>query len=155
MITNALDGKPLPVYGRGLNVRDWLYVEDHCKAIERVVSAGKPGETYNVSGRNEMRNIDIVNAVCDALDQIRPDPAGGRRRLIQFVQDRPGHDWRYAVDSSKIESELGWRPRETFETGLRKTVSWYLDHPAWIENIRKGKYQGERLGIVPGGGVSG
>jgi dTDP-glucose 4,6-dehydratase len=146
IILNALEGKPLPVYGRGENIRDWLYVEDHAAALMLVAQKGVVGESYNVGGRNERRNIEVVQTICDILDAVRPDPAGSHRRLITFVADRPGHDLRYAIDCSKIERELGWRPQETFETGLRKTVQWYLDNPAWWEAIRSGKYRGERLG---------
>ena len=146
IILNAIDGKPLPVYGRGQNIRDWLYVDDHAKALLLVARAGKIGECYNVGGRNEKRNIDVVNLICDILDEISPRAAGSYRELVMFVEDRPGHDQRYAIDCSKIERELGWRPTETFETGLRKTVRWYLENPAWWQAIRSGKYRGERLG---------
>ena len=146
IILNAIDGKPLPVYGRGQNIRDWLYVDDHAKALSLVARAGKIGECYNVGGRNEKRNIDVVNLICDILDEISPRAAGPYRELVMFVEDRPGHDQRYAIDCSKIERELGWRPTETFETGLRKTVRWYLENPAWWQAIRSGKYRGERLG---------
>ncbi|MDR0716702.1 MAG: dTDP-glucose 4,6-dehydratase [Azoarcus sp.] len=141
-IVNALAGRTLPVYGDGLNVRDWLYVGDHCRAIRDVLAQGRPGETYNIGGGNEMTNIDIVRAVCALLDELRPDPAGSRERLIAFVADRPGHDRRYAIDARKIGRELGWRPRETFESGLRKTVRWYLDHPEWVANVQSGAYRG-------------
>ncbi len=146
IILNAIDGKPLPVYGRGQNIRDWLYVDDHAKALLLVARAGKIGECYNVGGRNEKRNIDVVNLICDILDEIAPRANGSYRELVLFVEDRPGHDQRYAIDCSKIERELGWRPTETFETGLRKTVRWYLENPAWWQAIRSGKYRGERLG---------
>ncbi len=146
MIMNGLAGKPLPVYGKGLNVRDWLYVEDHARAIDLVVRRGRPGETYCVGGRNEWTNIDIVKLLCRVLDELRPDPAGPRTRLITYVADRPGHDLRYAIDAGRMERELGWLPRETFETGLRKTVQWYLDHRNWLDDIAKRKYQGQRLG---------
>jgi dTDP-glucose 4,6-dehydratase len=148
IILNAIEGKPLPVYGRGENIRDWLYVEDHAAALMLVARKGVVGESYNVGGRNERRNIDVVHTICDLLDELRPDPQGSYRRLITFVADRPGHDLRYAIDCSKIERDLGWRPQETFETGLRKTVQWYLDNPAWWEAIRSGKYRGERLGLA-------
>lgn len=141
MIVNALAGRPLPVYGDGLNVRDWLYVKDHCSAIRRVLAQGRLGETYNVGGWNEKRNIDIVHTVCALLDEMRPDPAGSYARLITFVQDRPGHDRRYAIDASKIENELGWRPAETFETGIRKTIAWYLENPGWVEHVQSGAYR--------------
>ncbi|MGJ0507557.1 MAG: dTDP-glucose 4,6-dehydratase [Methylocystis sp.] len=145
-ILNAIEGKPLPVYGRGENIRDWLYVEDHAAALILVARKGIVGESYNVGGRNEKRNIDVVHAICDILDELRPDAGGSYRRLITFVEDRPGHDLRYAIDCSKIERDLGWRPQQTFETGLRRTVQWYLDNPAWWQAIRSGKYRGERLG---------
>ena len=140
MILNALEGKPLPVYGDGKNVRDWLFVEDHCAAIRRVLEAGKPGETYNVGGNSERTNIDVVTTICDLVDEMRPTRIG-RRGLITYVQDRPGHDRRYAIDASKLASELGWKPAERFEEGLRKTVSWYLDHSDWIESVRTGAYR--------------
>lgn len=149
MIANALNGKPLPVYGKGANVRDWLYVEDHARAIDCIVRNGAIGETYNVGGHNEWKNLDIVHALCDILDELKPSGrVRGYRSLITFVADRPGHDLRYAIDAGKIERDLGWKPRETFDTGLRKTVQWYLDHPVWVERIRSGTYQGERLGIA-------
>lgn len=141
MIHNALAGKPLPVYGDGQNVRDWLYVEDHCRAIARVLEAGRPGETYNIGGRNEVKNIDVVHTVCDLLDELRPREDGNSYRAqIAFVADRPGHDRRYAIDARKIERELGWTPQETFATGLRKTVQWYLDNPQWVEHVTSGEY---------------
>jgi dTDP-glucose 4,6-dehydratase len=148
MILNALEGKPLPVYGRGENVRDWLFVDDHAAALMLVAREGVVGQSYNVGGRNEMKNIDVVHTICDILDELRPSPGGSYRNLITFVTDRPGHDLRYAIDCSKIERELGWLPRETFETGLRKTVQWYLDNAAWWQAIRSGKYRGERLGRI-------
>ncbi|MBV1703276.1 MAG: dTDP-glucose 4,6-dehydratase [Hyphomicrobiales bacterium] len=148
VILNALEGKPLPVYGRGDNVRDWLYVEDHAEALLEVVARGRVGESYNVGGRNERRNIDVVQAICDLVDELAPDAAGPRRRLISFVADRPGHDRRYAIDADRIAADLGWRPRETFETGLRKTVEWYLANRDWWEPIRSGTYRGERLGVA-------
>ena len=141
MIVNALAGKPLPVYGDGLNVRDWLYVGDHCSAIREVLARGRSGETYNIGGWNEMANIEIVRTVCGLLDALRPDPAGSRERLITHVTDRPGHDRRYAIDARKIERELGWRPAETFASGIRKTVEWYLDNPAWLANVQSGAYR--------------
>ena len=141
MIVNALTGKPLPVYGDGLNVRDWLYVGDHCSAIREVLARGRSGETYNIGGWNEMANIEIVRTVCGLLDALRPDPAGSRERLIAHVTDRPGHDRRYAIDARKIERELGWRPAETFASGIRKTVEWYLDNPAWRANVQSGAYR--------------
>jgi dTDP-glucose 4,6-dehydratase len=148
-ILNALEGKALPVYGRGENVRDWLYVEDHARALMLVAEKGRLGESYNVGGGSERRNIDVVRAICALLDEIAPDPRiGPRERLIAFVEDRPGHDLRYAIDASKIARELGWAPRESFETGLRKTVEWFLAHRGWWSRIRSGQYRGERLGIV-------
>lgn len=147
-ILNAIEGKPLPIYGRGENIRDWLFVEDHAAALMLVARKGAVGESYNVGGRNERTNIEVVNAICDILDELRPSAKGPYRNLITFVADRPGHDLRYAIDCSKIERDLGWRPTETFETGLRKTVLWYLDNPAWWQAIRSGKYRGERLGLT-------
>ena len=148
MICNCLEGNSLPVYGKGLNVRDWLYVEDHARAIDLIVRRGAPGSTYNVGGRNEWRNIDIVHLLCDTLEALRPSGrVGGYRSLISYVTDRPGHDLRYAIDADRIKDDLGWMPRETFESGLRKTVQWYLDNPGWIARIRNGSYRGERLGL--------
>jgi dTDP-glucose 4,6-dehydratase len=148
VILNALEGKPLPVYGTGANVRDWLFVEDHAAALLLVAEKGSPGETYNIGGNNERRNIDVVRAICALMDEMAPNPAlGSHENLITFVADRPGHDQRYAIDASKIERELGWTPAETFETGLRKTVRWYLDNRPWWERVRSGLYRGERLGI--------
>ncbi len=141
MIVNALAGKPLPIYGDGLNVRDWLYVTDHCSAIREVLARGRPGETYNVGGWNEKTNLDIVHTICGLLDELRPDAAGSYRRLVTHVTDRPGHDRRYAIDARKIERELGWRPAETFETGIRKTVQWYLEHAGWVANVQSGAYR--------------
>ncbi len=141
MILNALEGKPLPVYGDGGNVRDWLFVEDHCSAIRAVLDRGRAGETYNIGGNSERKNLEVVTAICDLVDELRPDAAlGPRRKLITFVADRPGHDRRYAIDASKISREIGWRPAEEFEGGLRKTVAWYLEHAAWIDNVRTGAY---------------
>lgn len=141
MIVNALAGKALPIYGDGRNVRDWLYVGDHCSAIREVLARGQLGETYNVGGWNEMANLDIVHTLCALLDELRPDAAGSYARLITYVKDRPGHDRRYAIDARKIERELGWRPAETFQTGIRKTVQWYLDNPGWIANVQSGAYR--------------
>jgi dTDP-glucose 4,6-dehydratase len=141
MIVNALAGKPLPVYGDGLQVRDWLYVSDHCSAIREVLARGKVGETYNIGGWNEKANIEIVRSICRLLDELRPDPAGSYGRLITHVTDRPGHDRRYAIDASKIDRELGWKPAETFESGIRKTVQWYLDHPEWVAHVQSGSYR--------------
>ena len=142
MIVNALAGKPLPVYGDGLQVRDWLYVKDHCSAIRRVLQAGQLGETYNVGGWNEKPNIEIVYTVCALLDELRPKADGSSYTTqITHVQDRPGHDRRYAIDARKIERELGWKPAETFETGIRNTVQWYLDHPDWVQHVQTGTYR--------------
>jgi dTDP-glucose 4,6-dehydratase len=141
MILNAKEGKPLPVYGDGKNVRDWLYVEDHCDAISTVLRRGKPGETYNIGGWNEKPNIEIVQTVCDLVDEMSPHSGGSRRKLITYVKDRPGHDRRYAIDARKIEQELGWKPKETFETGLRKTVRWYLEHESWVRDVTSGSYR--------------
>jgi dTDP-glucose 4,6-dehydratase len=153
MILNALEGKPLPVYGDGGNVRDWLYVGDHCAAIRTVLERGRVGETYNVGGNSERKNLDVVTTVCALVDEMQPDPRiGSRRKLITFVRDRPGHDRRYAIDATKIARELGWSPGERFESGLRRTVRWYLDHLEWVENVRTGTHRqwieqnyGERL----------
>ncbi len=141
VIHNALSGKPLPIYGDGQQVRDWLYVGDHCAAIRRVLEAGQPGEVYNIGGWNEMANLDIVHRICGLLDELRPDAAGPYRRLIIHVQDRAGHDRRYAIDARKMEQDLGWRPLETFETGIRKTVNWYLDHADWVADVTSGAYR--------------
>lgn len=149
-ILNALAGKPLPVYGNGLQVRDWLYVEDHARALYRVVTTGTVGETYNIGGHNERKNIDVVRTVCALLEELvpqKPEGVAQYQDLITFVTDRPGHDVRYAIDASKIERELGWTPEETFETGMRKTVQWYLDNPSWWQQVLDGSYQGERLGL--------
>jgi dTDP-glucose 4,6-dehydratase len=144
-----LVGQPLPGDGKGENVRDWRYVEDHAEALILVAEKGRVGENYNIGGWNERTNIDVVRSICQLVDEMMPSNAiGPREKLISFVTDRPGHDLRYAIDASKIERELGWRPAETFETGLRKTVSWYLDNQAWWERVRSGVYQGERLGIA-------
>jgi dTDP-glucose 4,6-dehydratase len=141
MILNALEGKPLPVYGDGQNVRDWLFVEDHCAAIRTVLQNGRVGETYNIGGNSERANIEVVRAICDLVDEMRPALATGpRRNLIAFVNDRPGHDRRYAIDCSKLSRELGWRPAEKFESGLRKTVRWYLDNSAWVKSVQTGAY---------------
>jgi dTDP-glucose 4,6-dehydratase len=141
MIVNALAGKPLPVYGDGQQIRDWLYVSDHCSAIRAVLSRGAVGETYNIGGCNEKANIDIVKTVCRHLDELRPDPAGSYTRLITFVKDRPGHDRRYAIDARKIERELDWRPIETFESGIKKTIDWYLDNKSWVARVQNGAYR--------------
>ena len=139
--SDLLAGKPLPIYGDGLQVRDWLYVTDHCSAIRRVLEAGQPGEVYNVGGWNEMTNIEIVTAILRLLDELRPDPAGSYARLITYVADRPGHDRRYAIDARKIERELGWRPAEVFATGVRKTVEWYLANQEWVGRVTSGEYR--------------
>ena len=141
MIVNALAGKSLPVYGDGMNVRDWLYVKDHCSAIRAVLAGGRLGETYNIGGWNEMPNVAIVNTICALLDALRPAAQGSYAQQITYVKDRPGHDRRYAIDARKIERELQWRPAETFETGIRKTVQWYLDSAGWVENVRSGAYR--------------
>jgi dTDP-glucose 4,6-dehydratase len=143
MILNAVEGKPLPVYGDGLNIRDWLYVRDHNTAVWAIMQRGARGQTFNIGGRNELRNIVVVQTICDLVDALAAPLPGGkkRRELITFVKDRPGHDRRYAIDCTKLERELGWRPEESFETGLRKTIRWYLDNPAWIQRVRSGEYQ--------------
>ncbi len=141
MIVNALAGKPLPVYGDGQQVRDWLYVKDHCAAIREVLARGRVGETYNVGGWNEKPNLEIVRTVCALLDEMRPDAAGSYVRLITYVTDRPGHDQRYAIDAGKLQRELGWKPAETFDTGIRKTVRWYLDHADWVAHVQSGAYR--------------
>jgi len=142
MILNACQGKPLPVYGDGQNVRDWLYVEDHCRAIRTVLARGRTGETYNIGGSNEKKNLDLVGTICKLLDQLRPDDAVvPHEKLITFVKDRPGHDRRYAMDTRKIERELEWRPQETFETGLEKTIRWYLEHEDWVRDVTSGGYR--------------
>lgn len=142
MILNALEGKPLPVYGDGKNVRDWLFVEDHCAAIRAVLERGRPGETYNIGGNSERANIDVVRTICDLVDEMRPQSGvAPRTELIKYVEDRPGHDRRYAIDATKITRELGWTPAEQFEGGLRKTVQWYLESTAWIDSVRSGAYR--------------
>jgi dTDP-glucose 4,6-dehydratase len=147
VILNALREKPIPVYGRGENIRDWLYVDDHVRGLLAVLEKGVPGETYNIGGNNEQRNIDLVQTICADLDEMVEDrKVGSYKSLITFVQDRPGHDKRYAIDSSKIQKELGWKPEESFNSGLRKTVRWYLDNLDWCERVMKDKYQLERLG---------
>jgi dTDP-glucose 4,6-dehydratase len=146
-ILNALEGKNLPVYGKGENVRDWLYVDDHAKALWLILNAGRVGESYNVGGRNERTNLEVVEAICDLLDRRQPLADGRKRReLITFVTDRPGHDRRYAIDATKLETELGWKAEENFDTGLARTIDWYLDNRWWWEPIRSGSYAGERLG---------
>ncbi|MDH5934304.1 dTDP-glucose 4,6-dehydratase [Vibrio splendidus] len=146
VILNALEGKELPIYGKGDQIRDWLYVEDHARALYKVVTEGKVGETYNIGGHNEKQNLEVVNTICDILDTLVPKDSTYAEQ-ITYVQDRPGHDRRYAIDSSKMQRELGWVPEETFETGLKKTVQWYLDHSTWCQNVQDGSYQRERLGV--------
>ena len=153
IILNAIHGKPLPVYGAGTNVRDWLYVEDHARALDLIVSRGRAGEKYNVGGRNERRNIDVVRKICAILDRVRPMHRS-YKSLITFVTDRPGHDLRYAIDASKLEAELGWRALETFESGIEKTVLWYLDNEWWWRPLREKVYSGERLGVLPTANIS-
>jgi len=148
VILNALDGKTLPIYGTGKQIRDWLFVEDHARALYQVVTQGTVGETYNIGGHNEKQNIEVVKTICRILDQLRPqNNAQPYENLITFVKDRPGHDLRYAIDASKIENELGWKPLETFETGIRKTVEWYLNNLEWCRHVQDGSYQRERLGV--------
>ncbi|MBS7838738.1 dTDP-glucose 4,6-dehydratase [Wohlfahrtiimonas chitiniclastica] len=147
MILNALDGKPLPIYGDGQQIRDWLYVEDHARALYKVVTEGKVAQTYNIGGHNEKANLDVVKTICNILDELKPRQDGRQYAdLITFVKDRPGHDLRYAIDASKIQRELNWVPKETFESGIRKTVEWYLNHLDWCRNVQDGSYQRERLG---------
>ena len=149
-ILNALEGKPLPIYGRGDQVRDWLYVEDHARALCLVATEGEVGETYNIGGHAEMQNLEVVQCICELLEELAPNKPNGVKHyqdLIRFVQDRPGHDRRYAIDASKIRADLGWVPRESFETGLRKTVEWYLENRAWCERVQDGSYRRERLGV--------
>ena len=150
VILNAVAGKPLPVYGNGAQVRDWLYVEDHARALYQVVTEGVVGETYNIGGHNERKNIEVVHTICDLLEELAPNKPQGvekYRDLITYVKDRPGHDMRYAIDAGKIDRELGWRPQETFESGIRKTVSWYLNNETWWRRVQDGSYTGERLGL--------
>lgn len=149
-IINALAGKPLPVYGNGQQIRDWLYVEDHARALYKVVNEGKVGDTYNIGGHNEKQNIEVVKAICELLDElltVKPQGINSFSELITFVKDRPGHDLRYAIDAAKINQDLGWKPEETFESGIRKTVIWYLDNKTWWQKVLNGSYQGERLGL--------
>lgn len=150
VILNAVAGKPLPVYGDGAQIRDWLFVEDHARALYKVVTEGEIGETYNIGGHNERKNIEVVQTICALLEELAPNKPAGvvyYRDLITYVKDRPGHDMRYAIDAGKIERELGWRPEETFETGMRKTVSWYLNNEKWWRSVQDGSYAGERLGL--------
>ncbi len=151
VILNALEGKPLPVYGNGQQVRDWLYVEDHARALLKVVSEGRVGETYNIGGHNEQKNLDVVQSICALLDELAPRQTGSYKELIAFVPDRPGHDLRYAIDAGKIQRELGWAPEETFASGLRKTVRWYLDNLDWCRHVQDGSYRRERLGALEQG----
>lgn len=154
VIIKALRGEPLPVYGKGDNIRDWLYVDDHARALRLVLEKGRLGETYNIGGHNERTNLEVVQAICTLLDELVPGSSyAPHAKLITFVTDRPGHDRRYAIDASKIERELGWCPHETFESGLRKTVQWYLDHRGWWQRVLDGSYRGERLGVAGGEGV--
>ncbi len=142
MIVNAIRGKPLPVYGDGLNIRDWLHVGDHCAAIRAVLARGRIGETYNIGGNSEKSNLEVVRAVCEALDELHPDsPIMPHGSLISFVKDRPGHDRRYAIDASKMRQELGWQPSQNFATGIRETVRWYLDHLDWVQHVESGEYR--------------
>jgi dTDP-glucose 4,6-dehydratase len=147
VILNALEGKPLPVYGKGEQIRDWLYVEDHARALYKVVTEGQVGETYNIGGHNEKKNIDVVHSICDILQQLRPKKTR-YRDLITYVTDRPGHDQRYAIDAGKIQQQLGWAPQETFETGIEKTVQWYLNNLQWCQRVQDGSYRRERLGVT-------
>jgi dTDP-glucose 4,6-dehydratase len=150
VILNAMEGKPLPVYGQGVNIRDWLYVEDHARALDLIAGRGRPGEKYNVGGRNERRNIDVVTRVCELMDQLRPK-AKPHAELITYVTDRPGHDARYAIDATKLETELGWKAQENFDSGIERTVRWYLDNEWWWQPLRQGVYSGERLGVLKNG----
>ena len=147
MIINCLDWKMLPIYGNGENIRDWLYVDDHCIALETIYSKGHIGETYNIGGSNELRNIDIVKTICDLMDDIIPSKKGSHRDLITFVEDRPGHDRRYAVDSTKLQNTLKWQPRESFQSGIKKTIEWYLNNERWWRKIQKNNYKQKRLGL--------
>ncbi len=155
VILNALRGREIPVYGKGENVRDWLFVEDHARALITVLEKGAPGETYNIGGHNEKRNIEVIHTICDTLDEIRPRSTGSYREQITFVIDRPGHDFRYAIDAEKIKADPGWSPKESFETGIRKTVAWYLDNTAWCEAVIGNTYDLERLGTIQGQGQRG
>ncbi len=148
IIANAVAGKPLPVYGEGANIRDWLHVEDHCRALDLVVRKGASGRTYNVGGHNERSNLEVVHAICNLVDELRPRPGSGSRRdLVEFVTDRPGHDLRYAIDADRITTELGWEPRFDFDSGLRATVEWYLENGAWCDEVTGDRYDGSRLGL--------
>ena len=148
MVLNALEGKNLPVYGNGQNVRDWLYVDDHCRALLTILEKGRPGQVYNIGGNTEKTNLEVVEEICAILDEIKPRAdRRAYREQIAFVEDRPGHDLRYAVDTSKIKADLGWMPEENFESGLRKTIQWYIDNPVWCKNIQDGSYKRQRLGL--------
>ncbi|MEI6892129.1 MAG: dTDP-glucose 4,6-dehydratase [Pontiella sp.] len=151
VILNALAEKPLPIYGKGDQIRDWLYVEDHARALVTVVESGRLGETYNVGGRNERTNLDVVETICSIMDELKPRGKGSYNELIAFVADRPGHDARYAIDATKLETELGWKAKENFDTGIRRTIQWYLENDWWWRPLREGRYSGERLGMVVGG----
>ena len=148
MIINCVGWKPLPIYGDGQNVRDWLHVLDHCSAIKKVYQFGKIHDTYNIGGNNEIKNIEIVHSICDILNEIKPSKNGDYKKLLKFVEDRPGHDFRYAIDSSKIQNDLGWKPKESFKSGLKKTIKWYLENEVWWKEIQKKKYNQERLGQI-------
>ena len=147
MIINCIDWKKLPVYGNGDNIRDWLFVKDHCIALETIFSKGSVGETYNIGGSNEVKNIDIVKTICDIMDELKPSKNGSYRNLISFVNDRPGHDKRYAVDSTKLQNKLKWKAKETFSTGIRKTIKWYLHNEKWWRKIQENNYKQQRLGL--------
>ena len=148
MIANCIDENPLPIYGKGENIRDWLFVDDHCNAINKILKEGIAGETYNIGGNNELTNIQIVNLICENLDKLKPRLNGeSYKNLITFVEDRPGHDYRYAIDSSKIQNQMNWKPKETFESGIEKTIAWYLKNQSWWRKIQKNKYRQERLGL--------
>jgi len=148
MIQKAQLGESLPIYGDGLHVRDWLYVDDHCTALEKVLESGKLGQIYNIGGNNEKTNLDLVTILCEVLDELIPDsPYKPHKSLIKFVDDRPGHDRRYAIDAGKIKKELDWEPSESLDTGLKKTIKWYLNNPQWIERVMSGAYKGQRLGL--------
>ena len=147
MIINCLNWKTLPVYGNGQNIRDWLYVSDHCYALEEIYKQAEINETYNIGGNNEIKNIDIVEIICNELNEFEPSPNGDYKQLIRFVEDRPGHDFRYAIDSSKIKNHIGWEPKESFNSGIRKTINWYIKNKKWWKDIQKNKYNQERLGF--------
>tara|TARA_B100001564_G_scaffold167412_1_gene140625 strand:- start:98 stop:832 length:735 start_codon:yes stop_codon:yes gene_type:complete len=148
MIINCLEWKTLPVYGNGQNIRDWLYVNDHCRAIDLVFKNGCIGDTYNIGGNNEIKNLDIVNIICELMNELKPSKNGDYKNLITFVEDRPGHDYRYAIDSTKIQNELGWKPMETFTSGIRKTIKWYIKNESWWRKIQNMEYNQERLGSI-------